>query len=1235
MQGVSYSLRSEFKALSNIEVHMKQRKVSLASLVHNMGVLCLLVLISSCSDSRVSGSSLPTVTPATPVALVLPENAAMVEPTGGTLNLMVEGQEISVLIPEGAVSEDVQISMTTLSSEALAAALPGVEAAPVVAFNLQPAGTTFDQPIEFSMTAPASEAGGIEFLVGVLESNGVVEALDIKQTVDGAETNLTFSVSHFSNAIAFPSGVNISAALEDENGEPATNFPVTENFGVFSRKVRYRVEQQPGGSMFEIDLLLQRELNEETNSGVLASSIAERGTETKLVFADVLEANLESIERNARFTSGNMDVTSVTREDVIPFYCARAGDFAVDAVLVGDVRVASLSLTELSLTTGSLPFNNTITVQGSCVAGAPPILPSGPADPDPILNPTPDPILNPTPDPDPTPVVEPMPDPDSPVDTPDAPVPTPLEMTAGILGDISFVDDPFDIFLTSSSLVANRSYRIVTEEVTGAINTTFSQDSFIFMGNPGQSGTAEIKPGTVTCLLAPNDFTVTWNLEVTDTNGPDPVIFPQSVMLNGRCVTLPQAVDDAAQTTVGTPIDIDFLANDKNVGPQDSISTLSSSGEVSNPKLGTVTFEDAVINGDTKLVFRYVPNEFAVGVDSFSYFIERSEFFESSGTVTVTISPQEITPFDECGLFGTSNCQSFGADPFCSPPVASVSCGRLPGDIRRFSQPLLDETGIGASTPSKFELPLGGAPLTPPSDVGSVTLSSSSGSLDVTISADGTLTLNGNLSEPGFSPLGDMVTITSPLESLSFAVEQTTASGNTSLEVQSTAGLSSTMLVSTVYTDLVTFIYVAPTADPGSPESLKGFVDIQSISDGTSVDGDDRVSMPMISDGLREFMLENNLEPSEDIVVTARNQGSINGIFVIDEDEEITEKPVNGGGGVVVFIPPETIDPPPPGVCTTRPTNVRCTAGPKEVLLSPNNSSDVARYDAITGNFDGFFFGGGPAPNFSIGRGHMATQGPDNCVLYSDSEGDIHIFDTDGSPIPADGEGNLIQTGADSLLTRAKTQATEYTGFDFHSPDDVNWQLYVTARVDSSGNGFGDTAQLIRYDYALDGDAVLANKLVIDEKPGGEFNHVTVLNDRVYLTDDSFNSSTTAQDQIRVFDLEGNELAPLLTDAASPRQLSRTFDGQLVFADFARESIRVVDTGGDTVRNYSVGNGDGTGNDRTRGVYPLRNGDYLITGFSQINRAVLDRFDGTVRLEPDGRSTIGVAVGTACLAAES
>jgi hypothetical protein len=346
----------------------------------------------------------------------------------------------------------------------------------------------------------------------------------------------------------------------------------------------------------------------------------------------------------------------------------------------------------------------------------------------------------------------------------------------------------------------------------------------------------------------------------------------------------------------------------------------------------------------------------------------------------------------------------------------------------------------------------------------------------------------------------------------------------------------------------------------------------------------------------------------------------------------MNDQPVNGGGGVVVRLPPTTITPPPFQLCPTRPTNVRCVAGPEEVLLSPNNSSDIARYSAINGDFDGFFFGGGPAPNFSIGRGHMATQGPDNCVLYSDSEGEFHIFDTDGNRLAADGEGNLVETGVDSLLASTLTNATEYTGFDFHSPDGIIWHLYLTARIDTNGNGFGDTAQLIRYNYALNGDVVLTEKTVLVEQAGGEFNHVVLLDDLIYLADDSFDSSSEAQDQIRVFELDGKERKPLITDAASPRQISRTFDDHLVFADFARESARVVDATGATIRNYPLGNNDGTGNDRTRGVYPLRNGDYLVTGFRDIDRAVLDRFDGTFRLVPDGRSNIGVAIGTACLA---
>ena len=1172
-------------------------------------MVLLSITVAACSDSSSQNSMLPSITPPVSAASPLPANVAMLEPGGGTMNVIVEGRSVSISVPEGAVSEALEITLDPVSTSELDALFPDRTEDPLLAFKMLPAGTQFSQPIELSMLAPSEGIAEGDLVVGALASAGVVEPLNISQSDDNGEQRLTIFVPHFSTAILSNINVGFNAIFLDGSGMQAREFSIGD---VVVAKVRaFQRTDAPGGAL---------SIDSPGTLNVAGSIVAEGGPET----VNVGTANATFPSRNTTGASRVADLTT------FEFTCQREGPFSIFGRLSGDLATgkefgftAFSSDSELVGNLGILPVSDTIEFGGNCVAT---VDPADPTDPD-------------------TPT-----DPTDPAD----PVPSntqPDEIQMGILSQtqadfdnvIPQQQSPVTISLSSPSVADNRSYKIVNDAFTGNISATFQTEPFSFIQTPILGGfSPESGLGTVSCNGGPGEFSLTWNLEVTDTNAA-PVTFMQVVSFSGKCEFDPLAVDDATETIVGTSVDIDFLANDKNVnsiGIDDMAQptffvTVDPSGIPNEvglvPGLGAVTIEQVAANQTTKFVLRYRPTEFKTGVDKFNYFLV-TDSTTSVGTVSVTIKPQEVTALDDCGLFGSLNeCLNFGAGPFCSPPVATVSCGRLPGDIRGFVQPVIDDN-VDSSVSSKFEVPQGANPLTPPSQNGSVRLSSSLGAVDVTINNDGTFVVDAVLDDPGFTPMGDSVTVTSATESLSFPVELEVESGEPALEVEVANGLMSEMLVSTLYSDLTTFVFThLPTdTDAEGKPIIKGFVDNQKISQGVTIEGDSRVRMPMISAGLLEFMQQNDLQPTQDVVVTARNQAIINGIF---EDEEMVDQPVNGGGGIVVRLPPTTITPP-AAVCPTRPSNVRCIAGPTEVLLSPNNSSDIARYSANTGEFDGFFFGGGPAPNFGIGRGHMATQGPDNCVLYSDSEGEVHIFDSDGSRIPADGEGNIIQTGADSLLANSFANATEYTGFDFYSPDGIIWKLYLTARVDTTGNGFGDTAQLVRYDYALNGDVVLTNRTVVTEKAGGEFNHVTVRDDLIYLADDSFDSSTEAQDQIRVFDVDGNEQTALLVDSASPRQISNTFDGNLVFADFARESIRVVNSAGATIKNYLLGNNDGTGNDRTRGVYPLRNGNYLVTGFSQINRSVLDRFDGTLLPAPDGRSTIGVAIGTACLASD-
>ena len=210
-----------------------------------------------------------------------------------------------------------------------------------------------------------------------------------------------------------------------------------------------------------------------------------------------------------------------------------------------------------------------------------------------------------------------------------------------------------------------------------------------------------------------------------------------------------------------------------------------------------------------------------------------------------------------------------------------------------------------------------------------------------------------------------------------------------------------------------------------------------------------------------------------------------------------------------------------------------------------------------------------------------------------------------------------------------------YLGFDFYSADgETDWKMFIAVVVDTTGNGFNDTTQLIRYDYSLSGSAVLSNPMVIATAVGTNassdaFVDVAVVGDLVYL---SHADNDGAVDRIRVFRPDGVEQTALVADLSAPRQINGTFDGGLAIVDFPLERFRITDlASGTTRREYILGDGSNSGNDRLRGVIPLRNGDYLVSGLTDINRVVVNRYSGAIRAVPDDDGSSGQLFGRACV----
>jgi hypothetical protein len=450
------------------------------------------------------------------------------------------------------------------------------------------------------------------------------------------------------------------------------------------------------------------------------------------------------------------------------------------------------------------------------------------------------------------------------------------------------------------------------------------------------------------------------------------------------------------------------------------------------------------------------------------------------------------------------------------------------------------------------------------------------------------------------------------------------------------AGLNSEITIRTnAVEQLITFI---ETSEPGS-DTLTGFIDVQPIAEPQG--GQNSVTMNILRPTLVELISTNATDISDISIAAVNNQPlPSDALFNITNDPDnplVSPNTLIGTGTSIATnlqgLTPEQVCPvPPPSAPSTR-----CSSGNREALLSVNLSDEVVIYDSITGQFSQFFLQDVDfsTPTISRTAAIEATQAPDQCVLYSDAGGQLLLFDTNGTQLTGDGLGNLNANGGALLTGRDQpTPVIEYLGYDFYSPDGgTTWQLFIAVRADTDGDasGFIDTTQVIRYDYALTGNTVLSNPVVIATEADSRdsFQDVLVIGDRVYVTQ----NLRGEQDPIRVFNADtGDELSPLLTDLTDPRQMAVTFDGNLAVVDFPIETFFVIDIQtGERIREFRLGDGDNRGNDRLRGIAPLRNGDFFASGLSDINRSVVNQYTGFIQEVRDNSSSNGVFVGRACL----
>lgn len=783
-----------------------------------------------------------------------------------------------------------------------------------------------------------------------------------------------------------------------------------------------------------------------------------------------------------------------------------------------------------------------------------------------------------------------------------------------------------------------RDFRVLESTASEVINLVIENERF-----PGAEG---IPIGYFSCdstkFEGPSTtFTIEMLIQRDRNDGTGGPEIVERVSITEPCYRYTEAVSDEAETTVDTSVIIDVTQNDINPyfayqyndGTTENFSNFINID--SEPSSGTVE----LIESSTQfgMVIKYTPDPGFVGEDYFSYRLDIEDpptapRASQSAFVDVTVnSPTYFVLIDEFVLsadlgkcFKNSEGTTICGD---GAPTAAVSAVQLPSGSSTCAQSLDLGEGSSSDTVSEFNCPKGDG-LTFQSNSGSATFTSSNGELNVTVNADGSLSFGATdvLTDPGFNPLGDQLIIGTGTDSVMVPVVLESSTGEPVLDFPVIDGLQTQVEVEGNYDWITVFLYTHDnTTESSGQPSISGLIEKRPVTDGTQTPTG--YILPIISPELAAYITDNGIDITEDIVVSVRNEAELGGAF---ETSAGALNSTLAGGGVVARIDPSSTsaDSDPNAVaslsCTSRPVNVRCSAGTEESLLVVNNSDDIARYSPVDGSFQGFYFGG-TTPNFTISTGYEASQGPDNCVVYTDLSGDVHLYDGAGDRVESDGLGN-VQSGGGPLLDGGMNGVSEYSGFAFFTPDDgISWKLLLAQKT-SAG-----MAQLVSYDYALTGDAVLSNPQVLFEVDGGDFNDVAVIGDSIYLSDTTPDSSVTPQDLVRVFSFEGIELPSVVTDAVTPTQISPTLDGGLVLADFARESVRVFDLDGTSRRDYLVGDGDGSGNDRIRGVFPLQNGNYLVSGRSDFNRRILDREDGSTSVVTDGRSTSGYLIGNACL----
>lgn len=326
-----------------------------------------------------------------------------------------------------------------------------------------------------------------------------------------------------------------------------------------------------------------------------------------------------------------------------------------------------------------------------------------------------------------------------------------------------------------------------------------------------------------------------------------------------------------------------------------------------------------------------------------------------------------------------------------------------------------------------------------------------------------------------------------------------------------------------------------------------------------------------ILDDLAIATLESmNFEPTSGIAVVFYNQED-NSAFFTDSGQRTV--PLAAGRGVSL---PAAQMTEPALPCEAPPSGVECAAGPREVLMAVNQNGAVTMHSPEDGSFLGNFLGGS-APNFVISNGWHLIQDPaTNCLLFSDSGNQkIAKYDTDGSLIAS----SYIDTAGGASTTLSPR------GLGFR-----NGELLV------ADNPLG---RILRFDGSGGFVAELGTGL---GRPNAVF---PAPNGDVLYSDEA--PSSTA-DAVRLVPATGPTVRDVIAAGLStPYQISQLFEGNLAVANFGLNQIRIFDDGFPTVANRTIGERPPMeGNMNPRGIWPLRDGNWLATLSNGGGVAVLD-----------------------------